>query len=193
MYLGASLAQQGRLDEALEECLRARELDPLSPIIARIVALPYYLKRDYRRALEPLRQANELSPPLNTSFEIEIYIQNNLSDEALRELEKASQERKSDPILIYDSGMVNAARAQRAEAVHAIKELEGMSVEGLSQALWIAKIYAALNEKDQAMTWLDRGLAAGATGGFFKDDPVWDPIRSDPRFADLLRRMGIPL
>ncbi len=61
-YLGVSLVRQGRLDEGLEEFLKARELDPLSSIIARTQALPYYLKRDYARALELLRQANELGP-----------------------------------------------------------------------------------------------------------------------------------
>src|SRR5206468_11683001 len=55
-YLGLSLVQQGRLDESLEELLKARELDPLSPTNARAVALPYYLKRDFVRALELLRQ-----------------------------------------------------------------------------------------------------------------------------------------
>lgn len=43
-----------------------------------------------------------------------------------------------------------------------------------------------------AFSWLERGLAAGAIGAFYKDEPVWDPIRNDPRFADLVRRMGIP-
>ena len=88
--------------------------------------------------------------------------------------------------------MVYAAQGKRAEALQVIKELEEMSGASLSQALWIAKIYAALSEKELALTWLERGLAAGAIGSFFKDEPVWDPIRSDPRFADLLRRMGIP-
>ncbi len=46
--------------------------------------------------------------------------------------------------------------------------------------------------KRKALTWLERGLAAGAIGVFYKDEPVWDTIRSDERFADLLRRMGIP-
>jgi len=66
-----------------------------------------------------------------------------------------------------------------------------MSGASLSQAQWIAKIYATLNEKEQALSWLERGLAMGAVGAFYKDEPVWDPIRSDPRFADLLRRMGL--
>ncbi|MGH9854738.1 MAG: hypothetical protein ACREBD_33310, partial [Blastocatellia bacterium] len=113
-------------------------------------------------------------------------------NETLAELEKAKRERKSDPILIYSTGMVYAARGERAEALRIIKELEVMSGASLSQALWIAKIYATLNEKELALAWLERGLAAEAIGVFYKDEPVWDAIRGDARFGDLLRRMGIP-
>jgi TolB-like protein/DNA-binding winged helix-turn-helix (wHTH) protein len=191
-YLGVSLVRQRRLDEGSEELLKARELDPLSSIIARAVGLPYYLKRDYGRALELLRQANELGPAFTTVWEIGVYTHNQLFDEALAELEKAKQDRKGDPLLIYSTGMVYAAQGRRAEALQIIKELEEMSGASLSQAHWIAKIHAALNEKELALTWLERSLAAGAIGAFFKDEPVWDPIRSDPRFVDLVRRMGIP-
>ena len=191
-YLGFSLVRQGRLDESLEEFLKARELDPLSAINARGVAAAYYLKRDYVRALELLRQASELGPAFTTTWEIGIYIQNKSFNETLAELEKAKGERKNDSILIYDTGMVYAAQEKRAEALQIIKELEEISGANLSQALWIAKTYATLNEKELAFSWLDRGLATGAIGPFYKDEPVWDPIRSDPRFADLLRRMGIP-
>jgi serine/threonine-protein kinase len=191
-YLGFSLVRQGRLDESLEEMLKARELDPLSPIIARQAAIPYHLKRDYPRALELLRQANELGPAFTTTWEIGVYIQNKLFNETLAELEKAKRARKGDPILIYDTGMIYAAQGKRAEALQIIKDLEGISGVSLSQAHLIAKIYATLNEKEMALSWLERGLATGAIGVFYKDDPVWDPIRSDSRFNDLLRRMGIP-
>jgi TolB-like protein len=167
-YLGFSLVRQGRLDESLAENLKARELDPLSSIIARVATLPYYFKRDYARALELLRQANELGPAFTTTWEIGIYIQNKLFNETLAELEKAKGERKNDSILIYDTGMVYAAQGKRAEALQVIKELEEMSGANLSQAHWIAKIYAALNEKELAFFWLDRGLATGAIGPFIK-------------------------
>src|SRR4029453_19293147 len=111
-YLGFSLVRQGRPDEILEEILKARELDPLSPIIARGVAFPYYLKRDYPRALELLRQANELGPAFTTTWEIGVYIQNRLFDETLAELQKAKRERKDDPILIYDIGIIYAAQGK---------------------------------------------------------------------------------
>jgi len=191
-YLGFSFVRQGRLDEGLAEFLKARELDPLSPIITRGVATSYYLKRDYRRALELLRQANDLGPAFSTPFEIGMYIQNRLFNEALAELEKAEQERKNDPLLIYSTGMVYSAQGKREEALQIIKELEEMSGANLSQAHYIASVYAALNEKDSALTWLERGLATGALGTFFKDEPFWDPFRGDPRFTDLLRRMGVP-
>ncbi|HEY6118999.1 MAG TPA: FlgO family outer membrane protein, partial [Pyrinomonadaceae bacterium] len=191
-YLGISLTRQGRLDESLEVLLKARELDPLSSIIGRTAVQPYYLKRDYGRALGLLRQANELGPAFSTSWEIGVYTQNKLFDEALAELEKAKQERKDDPLLIFDTGMVYAAQGKRAQALQMIKQLEEISGASLSQAHWIAKIYAVLNEKELAFSWLERGLAAGAIGPFYKDEPVWDPLRSDPRFGDLLRRMGIP-
>ena len=191
-YLGLSQVRQGHVDEGLEELLKGRELDPLSSIIARAVALPYYLKRDYARALELLRQANDIGPAFSTTFEIGIYIQNRSFNEVETELEKAKGERKNDSILIYDTGMVYAAQGKQAEALQAIKELEGMSGTNLAQAHWIAKIYATLNEKELAFSWLERGLATGAIGVFYKDEPVWDPIRSDPRFNGLVQRMGIP-
>ncbi len=147
LNLGGSLLRQGRLDEGLQELLKARELDPLASLIARNVATAYYLKRDYVRALEQLHQANELGPAFTSSVEAGVYIQNRLFDEALAGLEKAKQERKDDPILIWSTGMIYAAQGKRAEALQTIRELENMSGATLSQAQGIAKIYAVLNEK----------------------------------------------
>jgi Flp pilus assembly protein TadD len=191
-HLGGSLARQGRLDESLAEYLKARELDPLSSAIARQQALPYYLKRDYARALELLRHANELGPAFSVSWEIGPYIQTHSFSEALNELNKAGQDRKDDPVLIHFIGMIYAAQGKKVEAFHIVKELEMKSGENLAQAYFIAKICATLNEKDLALSLLERGLNAAAITVFYKDEPVWDSLRADPRFSDMLRRMGIP-
>ena len=190
--LSYSLVRQGRLDECLEEMMKARELDPLSSTVTRNIAIIHYFKRDDRRAMEFLRQANELGPTFSSLSEVGIYIQNRLFDEAFAELEKAKRERKDDPILIYGTGRVYAAQGKRSEALQIIKKLEEMSGASLSQAQWIAIIYAALNEKDLALTWLERSLAADTMGTFLKADPVWDAIRNEARFGELLRQMGIP-
>jgi hypothetical protein len=54
----------------------------------------------------------------------------------------------------------------------------------------MAKIYATLNDREMAFSWLERGLATGALGVFYTDEPVWDPIRDDPRFAALVWENG---
>ena len=191
-FLGHSLMEQGRIDEGLAEYLKARELDPLSAIVARNVATSYYAKREYAQALKLLQEANELGPAFTNPGEIGIYIQNRLFDETLAELEKAKKDRPGDPVLIYDTGAIYAAQGKRAEAVQIVKQLEQMSGTSMSQAQFIARIYAILNETEQAFAWLERALAVGGMSGIHKDDVMWDPIRSDPRFADLLRRLGIP-
>ena len=190
--LGLSFIRQGRLDEASVELLKARELDPLSSVIARAVAIPYYFKRDYKRAFELLREANELGPPLSATWEIGLYIRSGSLNEAFAEIEKAKGIRKNDPLFVYSTGMADAASGKQAEALQSIKELEVMSGASLSTAHWIAKIYATLNDKEMAFSWLERGLATGALGVFYKDEPVWDPIRDDPRFAALVGKMVVP-
>jgi tetratricopeptide (TPR) repeat protein len=151
--------------------------------------MPYYLKRNYSRALELLRQADELGPSFTTTWEIAVYIQNKLFNETLAELEKAKQARDGDPLLIYDVGMIYAAQGKHAEALQVIKDLERISDGSLSQAHLIAKIYTTLNEKEMALSWLERGLATGAIGSFYKDEPAWDSIRSDPRFVAVVQKI----
>ena len=190
--LGISFVRQGRLDEALAQFMKARELDPLSSILARAVVIPYYFKRDYKRAFELLRQANELGPALSATWEIGVFIRNGSLSEAFAEIEKAKEVRKNDPLFIYSTGMAYAASEKPTEALQSIKELEAISGASLSTAHWIAKIYATLNDKELAFSWLERGLATGALGVFYKDEPVWDPIRDDPRFAALVEKMVVP-
>ena len=190
--LGLSFIRQGRLDEASAELMKARALDPLSSVIARAVVIPYYFKRDYGRAFELLRQANELGPALSATWEIGLFIRSGSIKEAFAEIEKAKDARRNDPLLIYSAGMAYAASGKQAEALQSIKELEAMSGASLSTAHWIAKIYATLNDKENAFSWLERGLATGALGVFYKDEPVWDPIRDDPRFEELVGKMVVP-
>jgi TolB-like protein/Tfp pilus assembly protein PilF len=187
--MGLSLIRQGRLNEALAELTKARELDPLSSVIARAVVIPHYFKRDYPHAFELLQQANELGPPLSATWEIGLYIRAGKLDQAFAEIEKAKATRKDDPLFVYSSGMAYAAAGKQAEARQIIRDLEKMGGAGLSTGHWIAKICATLNDKDMALEWLERVLATGSIGVFYKDEPVWDPIRDDPRFASFVEKV----
>ena len=189
-YLALSLIRQGRFDEGLEAILKARERDPLSSTIARSVGHPYYLRKDYARALDIIKRANELGPSFGTTWEVGVYAQTKQFDDALKQIEKGKAERLNDPILIYGTGMIYAAQGKRAEALQIINELEQLSRTGISQANYIAKIYGALGDKEGAFTWLNRGIESGALGAFYREEYVWDGLREDPRFQDLLRRIG---
>ncbi|MEP6902435.1 MAG: FlgO family outer membrane protein [Actinomycetota bacterium] len=191
LYLSLSLLRQGKLDEGLVEMQKARELDPFSAIIARQVALYYYLKRDQTRALEILRQADEIGPPFTTTAENGIYVQSRIFEETLAKLAKEKQQRKDDPILIAGTGMIYAAQGKRREAIAVINELKNLSGTDFGHAQWIAKIHLLLGEKDEALTWLENGVETGTIGAFYKDEPLWDSLRADPRFAGLLRKMDI--
>lgn len=189
--LGISFARQGRFQESQVEYVKARELDPLSPVISRGAAIPYLFGGDRARAYEWLKQAYEIGPAFNVPFEIGVFTRNRRFDEALAELAKAAQTRKNDPLLMSSTAIVYAAQGRRADALQIVKALEAMQGPELGQAHWIAKVYAALGEKEQALSLLGRGLDAGSINDFFRDEPVWDSIRDDPRFADLWKRMVV--
>jgi serine/threonine-protein kinase len=191
-YLCYSLAGQSRFEESLQAIAKARELDPLSSAIARTEALPYLLKRDYNKALELLRQATELGPPFTQTWEIGAYLPTKRFEQALAELEQTQRTRPNDPVLIGSTGIVYATQGKRTAALQIIKQLETMAGTSLSEANWITKIYAAMNEQEKALSLLERSLAADEIGVFYKNEPMWDSIRHTPRFAELMRRMGIP-
>ncbi|MEP6787927.1 MAG: winged helix-turn-helix domain-containing protein [Acidobacteriota bacterium] len=192
LYMGLSLMRLGRLDDGAVEMQRALELDPFSAIINRQNALYYYLKRDPVKALEIIQNANQVGPPFITTGEMGIYIQNKLYDETLVEIDKAKLARKDDPLLIGGSGMINAGKGNRFEAIAAINELKRLAPGEPRFAHWIAKIYSLLGDKDNAFLSIEEGVKGGALFSFYKDEPVWDPIRDDKRFGELVTRMGIP-
>ncbi|HJQ27021.1 MAG TPA: winged helix-turn-helix domain-containing protein [Blastocatellia bacterium] len=189
--LAASLLEQGRLTEAIEAWQKARELDPLSAKVARLLAYSHLLKRDHSTAQEIFEQAQDLGPPFIILGEVEFYLQNGKLAEALVTLQKLRAKGIHDPLVITSEGMVYAAQGKRDEALRVINELEQLPGVGLSRAAWIARVYAVMNDKQRALDWLERGLQAGAIPYFHKDAPVWDTVRGEQRFQDLLRRMGI--
>ena len=182
-----------RPDEAVMEAKRAQELDPLSLIINTSFGNRLSLARQYDRAIEQLRSTIEIDPNFIDAHGSlgEVYLQQKFYDQAIAEFQMAKQAENS-AWASAKIGQVYAMLRKTADARRIIAELEEQSKRGAASPDYIAGIYVRLGEKDQALAWLKRAYEARSDLlVFVKVDPTWDTIRSDARFQDLRRRIGL--
>jgi TolB-like protein/DNA-binding winged helix-turn-helix (wHTH) protein/Tfp pilus assembly protein PilF len=187
------LSEMGRSDEAIREITIARKLDPLSIRINANVALVLYQARRYDQALMEAEKALELEPNDSATHGRlgDIYIQKGMTKEAIAEF-------KEEMRLVDSSnsraGLVRAyaADGNRVDALRFLRELKRQSAREYVSPYLFARAYTAVGENDEALTWLQKGFEDFAGGmDRMKVEPDLDPLRSDPRFQDLLRRMNL--
>ncbi len=186
------LSLLGRNGEAVDEMRRAEELDPLSLIINADLAELLLIAHSYDDSIRQSRKTIELDPNFGLAHNQlgQAYVQKQMHDEAIAELQKAIQLSGGSPTGKANLARAYAASGRRAEAVQVLSELKRRSEPGYSHASEIAMIYAALGDRDQAMTWLKRGFEERVNPGVLLR-PGFDPLRSDPRFQGLARRLGL--
>ena len=193
-WYGEYFMLMGRVEESLAQMRRAQELDPLSLIINTAVGYAFWNARRYDEAIDQLKRTLELDPNFLP---------------AVAFLEMAYERRGMGPefIAVYQQEMIltgySPAQAAAFREVYAksgrrgfwLKSLEWLKEEQAKQPyiapIHLALTYAALGEKDQAFEWLEKVYAERSGWmAHLKVDPRFDSLRSDPRFADLLRRVG---
>jgi len=186
----------GRHEEALAEIKRAQELDPLSLIINAVSGRTLlYAGRD-DLAIEQLRKTLEIDPNFAFAhcFLGYAYLRKGAFAEAIAEFQRAIT--LSPNITQYKAGLGHAyGRAGKsAEARKLLSELKQRSKQRYVSWCDFAAIYAGLGEKDQAFAFLEKAYEQRDTRVVLwgKVHPLLDPLRSDPRFQDLLRRVGLP-
>ena len=183
----------GRNDEALAEIKRAQELDPLSPVLEVNIGEAYVQMGDFDSAMEHAKRLVQLDPNFSLAHQIYglAYLKQRRYAEATAEFQQNVTNDRSAFSLAH-LGHTLAMAGRRDEAMAVLKELEGMYTKRESLAQYQAAVYAGLGDKDQAFGWLEKGFQArNATLVFVKFDLTFDALRSDPRYADLLRRMGL--
>jgi len=184
-----------QFDDALREIKRAQELDPLSPIISANLAYVYILKDDLNSAVEQCKRMIELDPSFRLTHELLgiAYLKQHRYEEATAELQKVVELSKRATRYLSSLGYCYAVTGRRAESLAIVKELEEKYVKHEADGQSIAGVYAGLNDEDQAFAWLERDfeqrrvLLPEITWRFAFED-----LRTDPRYADLVRRMGLP-
>jgi len=190
---GITLAVMGHFEAAIAQSKRALELDPLSlPINATMGAVLYFV-RQYDQAIEQSRKTLELDPnfPLARWVLGLAYVQKSQYEEGIAELEKLQV---SSPGFLLNSllalGYAHALAGNRAEAENLLNQLNELSKQKYVPAWSIAAVHACLGDKDKAFEWLEKASDDRHTY-HLKLFPAFDLLRSDPRFADLLRRMNL--
>jgi TolB-like protein/DNA-binding winged helix-turn-helix (wHTH) protein/Flp pilus assembly protein TadD len=187
------LSLLGRYDEAIAEMKKAENLDPLSLIINADLAELLVLAHSYDESVRQSRKTIEMDPNFALAHNqlAQAYLQEHRYEEAVAEMQKAVQLSGDSPTCIANLARAYVASGKRSEALKLLSDLKKRSNSGYSNASEIAMIYASLGDLDQAMNWLERGYAERFNPGVLLR-PGFDPLRSDPRFQNLVHRVGLP-
>jgi TolB-like protein/DNA-binding winged helix-turn-helix (wHTH) protein/Tfp pilus assembly protein PilF len=194
-WYGDYLSIRGRHGEALAEAKHALELDPLNLMISTWVGLRYYMARDYSRAIDQNRNSVELDPNFAAAHLLlgEDYLGAGLHSEAVNELKKAANLSGDSPLYTAQVAVALAVEGRSGDAFRIAHDLEAISRKRYVSPYGLAQIYAASNKKEDTFKWLQAAYDDHAAWmGYLTVDPIFDRYRSDERFKDLLRRVGLP-
>lgn len=188
------LISTGRTEAAIAEIRKAQEIDPLSLIINTDHGEFYYFARRPDQAIEQLRKALDLDPNFVRAHFLlaRAYAQKGKCTEAIAEFQKAISIDENGIEMLGALGQGYASCGNKAEAQKVLGQLLEISKQRYISPHWLAAAYAGLGETDEAFAWLDKAFERrfGALI-YLKVNPIWDNLRSDPRFADRLQRVGL--
>jgi serine/threonine protein kinase/Tfp pilus assembly protein PilF len=183
-----------RLDEAITMMKEALKMDPLLPVQQLALGTAYSYMRQWDQAIGQIQSALELDPYsylAHTSLGF-VHIQLGKLEEGMHTCEKAAQLAGGHPMALGYLGWANARAGRVAEAQNLLEELEQLSHGTYAVALPIGKIYLGLGEIDKAIDWFEKAIEdceAGTT--HIHISPLYDPLRSHPRYHALLRKMNL--
>ena len=187
------LAGMGRMNEAIREITRAQELDPLALIANVNAGWIFYHSRQYDRAIEEMRKSLDMDPNFARGHWAisEPLEQQQKYQEAIAELQKARQLDEM-PTMLALLGHVYAVTGKRSEAQKIVGELNEQSKRMYVDPYFLAQIHTALGDRDRAFQELERAYDERSSWlVWLKVEPKFDSLRSDPRFANLVRRIGL--
>jgi TolB-like protein/Tfp pilus assembly protein PilF len=198
-WYGEFLVQMGRFDDAFEHYRRALEVDPLSSAISSDLGISLFYARRYDDAIAELQETIEADPKFSRSHDYlaRVYAQVGRHRQALDELQKAWLLAGEPPDAVARRTAAVREALERGGAAGFWRKLLKLELQKTARQWgWehdVAVFHARLGEADEAFSWLEKAYANKVFELLFlKVGPEWDSLRSDPRFEDLLHRIGLP-
>lgn len=187
------LGYLGRFEEAFRESELARQLDPLSLIISADNAMLLYYSRQYDRAIEKFRAVKDLDPNFPRAGELFLpYLGKGMLAEALEQLKRAESLYGDQPFILSDLAYTYGRSGRRQQALRAVENLKQRYRPQETDPALLVTAYLGLGDKEQAFAWLEKAFAQHSNMmTTLKVDPLFDPLRGDSRFQDLLRRVDL--
>jgi serine/threonine protein kinase/tetratricopeptide (TPR) repeat protein len=189
------LGSLGRFEEAVAAAKRALDLDPVSAAGSHFLAVQFYLSRRFDQAIQECHKTLEMDPDYAIAYALlgQAYAGKRLYREALPDLDKYLALSRGSASSLELLGYAHAQLGERNEALRMVEELRGLAKRSFVSSFSFALVYAGLEDRDQAFTWLEKACEERFNRlVYVKVEAFWDPLRSDPRFAELLRRIGLP-
>jgi TolB-like protein/DNA-binding winged helix-turn-helix (wHTH) protein/Flp pilus assembly protein TadD len=193
-WYGWHLAALGRHGEAVAEVRKAVSLDPLSPSIGADLAEELLVAHHLDDALEQSRKTIILDPFFAPAHYVlgQAFVQKHSYKEGIAELQKAIELSPGSTAFSANLAYAYAVSGMRDEAAKLLNDLKSRSPQAFSNAPEIAMVYVGLGENDQAIAWLEKAYEERFSPWVLMR-PCFNPLRSDPRFQDLLHRVGLIL
>src|SRR5580692_7805988 len=191
-WYGWHLATLGRHSEAIAELEKAESLDPLSLIIGADLAEELLIAHRYDEAIRQSRKTLNLDPSFALTHYVlgNVFVQEHMYKEGIAELKEAINASPGSTAFTANLAYAYAVSGQRDEAVSILNDLKNRQHGAFSNAPEIALVYVGLQDKDQAMAWLEKAYEERFNPGVLMR-PCFDSLRSDARFQNMLRRIGI--
>jgi TolB-like protein/Tfp pilus assembly protein PilF len=193
-WYGYFLTVNNRLPEALQQTKLALELDPASPLLQNVQGEIYYYKRDFDASLQQELKTLEHSPGFlyPRIWLASAYREKKMYKEALNDFDLARKQSNDSPALLGLYGHALAIAGDKAGAQQMLVKLEQSSKTRYVPALYFAAVYTGLGDKDQTFSWLEKAFNEQDDRLVYLGvDPIADPLRSDPRFQQLMKRSGL--
>ena len=189
------LSMLGRHEEALIEKKKALAMDPLSVVIKTDVARMFYFNREYDRAIEQYQKALEMDAGFSSAhlWLAQAYQQKGLFDEAMESLKTGAHLAGDSAYALARIGYGYAVSGKQAEARAMLGRLQSSSSERYVSPYDVAIVYMGIDERDEAIGWLRKALEERSPWmGYLGVEPQMDVLRPDPRFKEMLQRVGLP-